>query len=217
MKIFLIVSLSAALIAGAVLTSAMSAPSGAPEDGQHWRDFRHAKMAVMARRLGLNDEQKSKLKSIRQQSAEAVKAIRDNRSLTPEQQQAQIDPVRRSARDQMRAVLTPDQQARFAQLAGHPRMWNAWAAHRMRVGAIAHRLGLTSEQMAKVRDIQNRTAAAVKPIRADATLTPEQKKAKVRDLVQAGRQEARGVLTPEQQAKLEKMRHRLLAPLGPFN
>jgi len=56
----------------------------------------------------------------------------------------------------------------------------------------------------------------VNPIRADASLTPEAKRAKVRELVEASRTEIHGVLTPEQEAKLQRIRRRLLAPLGPL-
>jgi len=90
------------------------------------------------------------------------------------------------------------------------------AANRARMAAIADRIGLAPEQRAKLHEIHLKTAAAVKPIRADATLTPEQRRAKVREIVQASRTEARAVLTPEQQAKLGEIRKHLLRPLGPL-
>ena len=87
---------------------------------------------------------------------------------------------------------------------------------RVRTGMVAKRLGLSPDQRAKIRDIRTKTAAAVQPVRTDASLTPEAKRAKVRELVEAGRTELRGVLTPGQQQKLQRIRRRLLAPLGPL-
>jgi hypothetical protein len=45
-------------------------------------------------------------------------------------------------------------------------------------------------------------------------LTVEQKAAKLREIRQAGRVEAHAALTAEQQQKLERIRQRMLGPLG---
>jgi Spy/CpxP family protein refolding chaperone len=217
MKTFLGISLLAVTVTIATLVAvaepAAPAAGRAPARGEA---FRHAKMAVIAQRLDLTAAQKAKWKDLRQQTASAVQAVRANNDLTEEQKTAQIKSLRQSARDQMRAVLTADQRAKLGEIRSHPRMLNALAMHRMRMGLLARRLGLTSEQMAGIRDIRAKTMAAVKPIRADASLTPDAKRAKVREVVQAGRAQIRALLTPEQRAKVERMRRRLLAPLGPL-
>ncbi len=178
--------------------------------------FHRAKMAVVAHQLGLSDAQKAKLKDLRRQTASAVKAVRENGSLTDEAKAAQIKTLRQSARDQMRTVLTEGQRAKLAEIRSHPRMLNARAMQRMRLGLLARRLELTPDQMAGIRDIRAKTLAAVKPIRADASLSPEARQAKVRELVQGSRAQIRALLTPEQKAKVQHMRRRLLAPLGPL-
>ena len=45
----------------------------------------------------------------------------------------------------------------------------------------------------------------------DKTLTPEQKRAKAREILQAARTEARSTLTPEQQKRAHRMRDRMQA------
>jgi len=217
MKTILGVSLLAASITiAAIAGTTGSATPPADHSGRPGQAFRHAKMAVVAERLGLNDAQKAKLKELRQQTATAVQAVQANTSLTEAQKAAQIKSLRGNARDQMRAVLTDDQRAKLAELRSHPRMLNGLAMHRMHLAMLARRLELTPDQRASIRDIQVKTMAAVKPIRADSNLTTEAKRAKVRELVQASRAQVRGLLTPEQQTKLERMRRRLLAPLGPL-
>lgn len=71
---------------------------------------------------------------------------------------------------------------------------------------IAQRLGLTAEQITQLKATRARTVEAIKSIRADASLTTEQKKANARATVQAARGEMRGVLTPDQQARMGKLR-----------
>lgn len=206
----------AAVIAIAACFGAESA-GVAPFDRAQWpHALKRAKMSVLAERLGLTAEQKAQFKTIRTQTAAAVKDIKAKAALTAEQKQTQVRAAWQASREKMRTLLTPDQQARLAQLQKHPRRLKALAAMRVRLGMVANRLGLSPDQRAKIRDIRTQTAAAVQPIRKDASLTPEAKRAKVRELVEAGRTEMQGVLTPKQQKKLQRIRARLLAPLGPL-
>lgn len=208
---FLATSLTLAAIAGAPNASVPPAPSGARQ-----QIFNRAKAAVVAHRLGLSQDQRSQIKGIRAQTAGTINAIRANTALTPELKQAQIAAAAKASRDQWRALLTPDQQDRLAQIVRHPGMLNALATQRVRATMIAGRLDLTPEQRAKIRDIQDRTAAAAKPIREDESLAPEQKRAQIRGLFQAGGKAAREILTSEQKTKLKQIRQHLLAPLGPL-
>lgn len=103
-----------------------------------------------------------------------------------------------------------------APAANHPRLralMQRRAAIRQR---IAQRLGLSADQVAQLKSARAKTVAAVKAVRADSGLTPEQKKTKVRETVQAARTEMRGVLTPEQQKQLRKIQEHLRARLGGF-
>ncbi len=70
----------------------------------------------IAKKLGLTADQKTQLKTARANTHAAVKAIRDNNSLTPDQKKAQIRETLKTARAQMRAVLTPDQQAKLQRI-----------------------------------------------------------------------------------------------------
>jgi Spy/CpxP family protein refolding chaperone len=204
------------VLGGAVGLGAAAAPTG-PDGHARWaRGFEKAKMSVIANRLGLTAEQRTKLKAIHTQTAAAVQAIRANSALSAGQKQAQIASARQGAKAQMRAVLTDAQRGQLAFLRSHPRRLNLMAARRLRMGVMANRLGLSPDQRAKIREIAAKTAAAVKPVRHDASLAPEAKRERVRQLVAASRTEIRGVLTPEQQQRLQRMRRRLLAPLGPL-
>ncbi len=91
----------------------------------------------------------------------------------------------------------------------HARL-KAFLAHRQALRHhIAKRLDLSADQISRLKAERAKTAAAVKAIRADTSLTPEQKREKIRTTVMTARTEARGVLTPEQQAKAKHLRERL--------
>lgn len=76
--------------------------------------------------------------------------------------------------------------------------------------AIARRLGLSQDQMAKMKAVREKTHEAMQAIRADAALTPEQRQTKGRTTLQSARTEAREILTAEQKEKLDEMRDRML-------
>lgn len=74
---------------------------------------------------------------------------------------------------------------------------------------VLRRLDLNAEQVARLKARRAATAEALRAIRADETLTREQKIAKAREVGGAARAEMRATLTPEQQAKLDALRERI--------
>ena len=71
---------------------------------------------------------------------------------------------------------------------------------------LAAYLGLTADQKAQIKPIMKNAAQQVRTVREDASLTPAQKKAKVKEIRQASRQQIMMLLTPEQKAKLAALR-----------
>jgi hypothetical protein len=94
--------------------------------------------------------------------------------------------------------------------ARHPRL-RALLVRKAVRQRIAHRLGLSSDQATQLKAARTKTVAEVKIIRADTSLSGDQKKAKIRETIQAARAELRSVLTADQQAKLDKLRAHLRA------
>ncbi|MDE3084773.1 MAG: hypothetical protein KGJ37_06100 [Verrucomicrobiota bacterium] len=217
MKTFFRFSLAAAGLAVVTLTHAQNATPAPSASPQHMQALRHAKETVVAEHLGLTSDQKAKMKAIRAQTSEAVKTVKANTTLTPEQQHEQIAVLYKSSHDQMTALLTPEQRGRLAEIMSHPQLLRAMVKKHLRMEQTLKQLALTPEQRTKIHDIRRQTAESVKSIRADATLTPEQKKAKAHEAMRTSRDQVRGVLTPDQQKKLNEIRQRLLAPLGPFS
>jgi Skp family chaperone for outer membrane proteins len=73
---------------------------------------------------------------------------------------------------------------------------------------VARRLDLSADQKAELKAKRAETHAALKALRADTSLTREQKKEKARELLQSARSDLRAKLTPEQSAKLDRARER---------
>lgn len=63
--------------------------------------------------LQLSDDQKTKIKDIRKGTHDQVKAIKNDTALTREQKREKIGELTRNSNQQIRGVLTPEQQQRY--------------------------------------------------------------------------------------------------------
>lgn len=77
---------------------------------------------------------------------------------------------------------------------------------RERLQEIVDKLDLTADQKAQIKPIIEAAHKQAETVRADTSLTPEQKHAKMREAFQAVRGQIEGILTPEQKQKLEAMK-----------
>ncbi|HWA09885.1 MAG TPA: hypothetical protein VG838_10585 [Opitutaceae bacterium] len=96
-----------------------------------------------------------------------------------------------------------------AQAAGKHRHLRAMMQRRMaRNHLAARKLGLSSDQIAQLKAVREQTKSGLKGLRADTSLTREQKKAKARELLQGARAQALGTLTAEQKNQLKQLREK---------
>lgn len=70
-------------------------------------------------KLNLTDDQKAKMKAIHQSAGIQTKALRDDKPLSPEQRKAKMKEIRQSTKDQIRQILTPEQQKMFDEMKGN--------------------------------------------------------------------------------------------------
>jgi hypothetical protein len=77
---------------------------------------RAAVRAQVAKRLDLSAEQIAQLKARRASTAEALKAIRSDATLTAEQKKAKARETLQAARNDLRSTLTPEQKTRLAKI-----------------------------------------------------------------------------------------------------
>lgn len=75
-----------------------------------------AHLQMLTEKLNLTDEQRTKLKPILQDQLEQFKAVRDDTALSQDQKTAKMKAIHASFRDQINAVLTPEQQAKLKEM-----------------------------------------------------------------------------------------------------
>ncbi len=98
--------------------------------------------------------------------------------------------------------------------AKHPRLRALLVRRHAMRERIVHRLGLSADQVTQLRAEREKIRTQVQGIRGDSTLTPEQKRAKLRETLQTARAEMRGVLSEQQQQRVRQMRQHFRERFG---
>jgi Spy/CpxP family protein refolding chaperone len=84
---------------------------------------------------------------------------------------------------------------------------------------MAQQLNLSDQQKTQFQSLMQNQRQQAQALRNDASLTPEQKRDKLKQLRQSNHQQMMGILTPEQQQKLQQFRseHKGMGPgkMGP--
>jgi len=109
------------LLAAGLTFAQTSQESQAPTPNKHAGMHHNGESAdqhlqMLSEKLNLTDDQKAKLKPILQDQMQQMKAVREDSSLSQEQQRAKMKSIHESLHEQINAVLTPQQQAKFKQM-----------------------------------------------------------------------------------------------------
>ncbi|HEY2389557.1 MAG TPA: hypothetical protein VGK22_00160 [Candidatus Angelobacter sp.] len=75
-----------------------------------------ARLQQISAELGLSDDQKAQLKPILQEEFKRLKAVKDDKMRSADDKKEKSKDVQDSARDQMKQILSPDQQKKLSEL-----------------------------------------------------------------------------------------------------
>ena len=194
MKTFSFVGVSAFVAAISFAGAADPAPNRGPL----------ARMEAMRERLALSDQQWEKLQPLLKQEGEKVREILADATLSIEQKRAKAKEVTAAGREQIKELLTPEQRQKLAE-----EMKSQQAASggdgALRMAELKEKLGLTDEQVSKLKPVLAEEAPKLKALRDDKNLSPEEKRA----AFNASFERVSAELTPPQREKMrEEMRAR---------
>ena len=197
----------AILTAGLILSQV---PLAGQEEGQRQRRRPQAGRQTqrLADELGVTEEQREQLPQIGRTQSEAVRAIRQDDSLSNEEKRAKVRELNQARQDQIRGMLTPDQQQKSDELRQRRRE-GAGERRPRRQGrgqGLGEALDLSEEQREQLGQLRSEQREQIQALRNDESLSTEEKRAKTRELRQAQQSRMQEILTPEQQEKLSKRR-----------
>jgi Spy/CpxP family protein refolding chaperone len=152
-----------------------------------------------------------------------MKSLKDQTSLSDAEKKTKREALHQQHKEEISAVLTAEQRA---QAAATKKDWKGKGGDarkgdrkdgvksdrkdaqggRGRGGDMAKELNLTTDQQAKVAAIRTENKAKLDAVRNDASLTQEQKRSKVAEIMKAQGEQMKSVLTTEQQQKMKEAR-----------
>jgi Spy/CpxP family protein refolding chaperone len=185
---------STVLLLGMTLTcSALVAQQATPQAGDAASATAN-QSTTSAAAPRLTAEQKKQLGEMRATERDQAAIIRNDQTLTAEQKQAKLKELHASTRAQMKAVLTPEQQEAFA------------ARKSAGKAGFAAKLGLTTEQQSKLKELFQSAHQQRQSVLKDSSLTNEQKQTQLSQIRQTSKTQLATILTPEQLAQFQQMR-----------
>jgi Spy/CpxP family protein refolding chaperone len=116
-------SLGAGLCAFATVRADDQPPASAPPPasadtngpaGHHGR--KHDRDEYLAKELGLTTDQQANMQTLRDQEREAIQAVRNDTTLSEDQKHQKLQGLHKNFQSQRRALLTPDQLKKAAEL-----------------------------------------------------------------------------------------------------
>ncbi len=163
----------------------------------------HFQKGQMMQDLNLTEDQKTQLKSMREEMKQQHSAIQNDASLTADQKKEKMKALRQSQMQKMNAILTPDQQAKMK--AFRKQGWQHQNMQKKR-GQMMQQLDLTTDQKNQMKALHETTLQQRNAIQNDANLTTDQKKEKMKELHKDQMGKVNAILTPDQQAKMKAFR-----------
>jgi Spy/CpxP family protein refolding chaperone len=184
--------------------SSMSIAVAAPKDTSNAEQPANVRQGMAA--LNLTEEQKARIKEIREITKTQVETAQNDTSLSQEAKQAKLKEIRRSSEEQIRAVLTPEQQQKLKEMNG--KSPEQAPAMRGPGSMIAEKLTLTDDQKAKIKGIQEAAKAQIETVQKDTSLSQDAKQAKQKEIRKSAEEQIHALLTPEQLKELREMNNK---------
>jgi Spy/CpxP family protein refolding chaperone len=165
----------------------------------------------MATELNLTEEQRARIRGFVDDARTQIQALRNDSALTRGQRIDRADEIRRQAQENIRSVLTTEQQMKAEEL--RKQAQERIAARRQQFAdrafdGLARRLNLTESQQTTIKSYIGDQRTQLQALRDNTALTREQRMEQARTIRQQTREKIRSALTADQQQQLDQMRQR---------
>ncbi|MBI3934072.1 MAG: Spy/CpxP family protein refolding chaperone [Acidobacteria bacterium] len=191
---------------------ALQMPQGPPGGGPGLPRLRQ-----LARQLDLTDSQKTQIESILKEARTQMRALRSNMNITKQQELDQMRQIQQQTQSSIRAVLTPEQQAKADQLREQAQDRIAAQQEKMQqqlLTRLTKQLNLTASQQSTIQSYLNDQKTQLQSLRNDTALTPSQKLEQMQAIRQQTQEKIKSTLTADQQTQLDQLRQQAQNRMG---
>jgi len=197
---------------------------GGPGGFQHGRPGQgfQGKGGFMAHRGGfggqrgirLTDDQRKQMKTINDSYHKQLVTLQGNDKISLGEYKSQLAALHKSHEAQVQGIYTSEQKSKMA-AAKNERDINMKAMGAARMEKMKLQLGLSDDQVTKIKTQQTKMQSQLKALHENSDLLPEQKRAQMQTLFAQQKDQFKAVLTPDQASKLDSMqKHNFHRPGG---
>ena len=163
----------------------------------------HHGKEMMLKQLNLTAAQKEQLKASRENIKAQMAELNKNENITVKEYKARKAAILKSQKTAMEQVLTPEQKSQLAknklEYKGKRQLHAAERLDKMKAS-----LGLSEDQVAKIKSNREASHAKAKAIKENGQLSQTEKKEQLMALKEEQKNSFKQLLTPEQNVKLEE-------------
>jgi F0F1-type ATP synthase delta subunit len=154
----------------------------------------------MRESLGITEQQWEKLQPLLKQEGDRVREILADNTLSVEQKKEKARDATAEGREQIKEILTPEQRQKLGE-----EMKKSQGEPDRRLAELKEKLGLTEDQIGKLKPILEEEGPKLRALRENQALTPQERK----DAFETSFGRIAALLEPAQAEKLrEQMRAR---------
>jgi Spy/CpxP family protein refolding chaperone len=163
----------------------------------------------MAQELNLTEDQRTRIRGFLDDARTQIQALRNDSSLTRGQRIDRSDEIRSRTQDNIRSILTVEQQMKADDL--RKQAQERMAARQQQIAdrafnGLVQRLNLTESQQTTVKSYMEDQRTQLQALRNNTTLTREQRMEQARAIRQQTQDKLRSTLTTDQQQQLDQLR-----------
>jgi len=191
------------MMAVAITFSAMAQTTDKKGDKQ--KEFRKGQRHQGAKnyeKLNLTDQQKAQMKSVNENFKKQMQDLRSQGSITVDQQKEKRTELAKQHREQLAAILTPEQKQQAKEFKAHYKD-GVKGDRKGKMKDFTKVLNLSSDQSSKIASLNETFKSNIKNIKQNSSLNDEQKKDQMKSLMKDHRSAVNNVLTPEQKKQMK--------------
>lgn len=156
--------------------------------------------------LNLTSQQKIQIKQQRENFHTQMEELKKNDGITVKESRERRESFRKENKEKTQRILTTDQKTKLQQMKVEGK-----AKHREMVRGRAEnmktRLELSDKQSAEMQKNHKEMAEKIKALRENKSLSDENKKEQMKELMKGQREQRKSILTEEQIKKMKERKH----------
>ena len=193
------------IMIGAVVLMLAAGSVQAQDNSQVQRKHHRHQHGKMFEKLNLTQDQKDQMKSLNDDFRKQMQELKKNEDITVKDWNTRKETLSKNHREKIQNLLTNEQKLQLKKIKQEQRT-NHEAFSKARMEKMSERLNLNKEQKEKLGSLRSGMSEKIKTIRSNESLSQEQKKDQVKELMKAQKEEMKSILTDEQFKKMQEMK-----------